>query len=71
MFTSFPGPDVPASPSAVAFDVNPRRRRMGGVVLNEHGEVVPNPPDVIPSGWSVSTRIVAKDADVTFAPSAG
>jgi len=72
MITSFPGPVARSSPSAVVFDDdNPRRRRRGGIVLNEHGEEVPNPPDVIPSGWSVTTRIVAKDSAGMLASAAG
>jgi hypothetical protein len=44
-----------------AVDDSHRRRRMGSVVLNTFGEEVPNPPDVIPDGWSISRRIVAMD----------
>ena len=73
MFTSFPGPDAPSSqPTQALDDVSPRRR-IGGVVLNEHGEVVPHWPDdrPLPDRWSISRRLVAMDADVTFAPSTG
>ena len=54
MITSFPdGPRSSSPPMQAVDDVSHRRRRMGGVVLNERGEPVLHWPDVIPDGWSV------------------
>ncbi len=72
MFLAFPGPAA-SLPTQALDDVSPRRPLRGGIVLNERGEEVTHWPDdrPLPDRWSISRRLVAMDADVTFAPSTG